>query len=311
MTSVMVPYYAQPDELPCPLPTKQQIHSSEEIFLDYGEGRKVVGFGHNFVVKYGLNVELIEGENMLFIAQLKDTSVRAPKVYALYEDPKDEMRYIVMERITGVTLLSVWSSLEAPQKEAICAKLRRSMDTLRKLPSPGGYCSIGRRPLEDCMFWTSKDSDETESPVEQVNGPIDTPLNGPFDTEEEVNSAMIKKYLYNNAPRGKAVFYERALPKVLCNHPPVFTHGDLQRKNIMINRIPDIDKAGNVVDEELEVVLIDWEVSGWYPSYWEHSRAMQGCGRFEDDWHYWLGQILDEYLTIWAWTNMMFLELWS
>ncbi|KAF4615580.1 hypothetical protein G7Y89_g15293 [Cudoniella acicularis] len=311
MTSITLPYYAQHDELPCPLPSKEQIHSSEELFLDYGQGRKVAGVGSEFVVKYGFNVELIEGENMLFVAQIKDKYVRAPKVYALYEDPADKIRYIVMERIRGLPLSSVWQSLNKSQKEIICAKLCLAMDTLRKLPSPGGYCSIGRRPLEDCMFWSRDESKAAEKPVEPVNGSIDGPLNGPFDTQEEVNSAMIKKYIYNNLPIGKAAFYERTLPQVLYNHPPTFTHGDLQRKNIIITRIPNVDESGTVVDDEVEVVLLDWEVSGWYPSYWEYSRAMQGCGHFEDDWHYWLGQILDEYLKEWAWANMMFLELWS
>jgi len=300
----ILPFYAQPDDLPCPLPTKDQIHSSQETFLDYGAGRKVAGVGLDFVVKFGLNVELIEGENMLFVSQLQDTAVRAPKVYALYEDPTDGIRYIVMERVHGLLLSSAWTSLSTSQKEHICAKLRLSMDTLRKLPSPGGYCSIGKRPLEDCMFWSKNDNDAA--------GQLAEPLNGPFDTEEQVNSAMIKKYLYNNAPPGKAVFYERALPQVLCNHAPTFTHGDLQRKNMIINHLPNVDENGVVVnDDEVEVVLLDWEASGWYPSYWEYSRGMQGCGHFEDDWHYWLGQIVDEYLKEWAWANMMFLELWS
>ncbi|CAG8962050.1 hypothetical protein HYFRA_00005092 [Hymenoscyphus fraxineus] len=311
MPPITLPFYAPPAELPCALPTKDQIHNSQELFLDYGSGRKVVGVGPNFVVKYGRNVELIEGENMHFIAQLNSKAVRVPRLYALYEDPTNQTRYIVMERMNGLTLSSVWSSLDKAQKNIICTKLRLTMDTLRKLPSPGGYCSIGKRPLEDCMFWSREDTDaDKEIPV-QFRSSIVGPLNGPFNTEEEVNSAMIKKYLFNNLPPGKAVFYERTLPQVLCDHPPVFTHGDLQRKNIIISRLPNVDEDGSMVDEELEVVLLDWEVSGWYPSYWEHSRAMQGCGRFEDDWHYWLGQIVDEYLKEWAWVNMMFLELWS
>ena len=311
MTSSTLPYYAPLDELPCPLPTKEQIHSSQELFLDYSQGRRVAGVGSAFVVKYGLNVELIEGENMLFVAQIKDKFVRAPKVYALYEDQTDKVRYIVMERINGLTLSSLWQTLVTSQKEIICNQLRLAMDCLRKLPSPGGYCSIDRRPLEDCMFWSRDDSQAVEESIASFSGPLDGPLNGPFDTEEEVNSAMIKKYLYNNLPAGKAAFYERALPQVLCNHPPKFSHGDLQRKNIIISRLPDVDESGSVVCDELEVVLLDWEVSGWYPSYWEYSRAMQGCGHFEDDWHFWLGRILDEHFKEWAWVNMMFMELWS
>ncbi|CAG8975859.1 hypothetical protein HYALB_00010255 [Hymenoscyphus albidus] len=315
MGPITLPFYAQTSDFPCALPTKDQIHSSQELFLDYGEGRKVVGVGPKFVVKYGGNVELIEGENMHFVAQLNSKAVRVPKLYALYEDATNQATYIVMERVNGLVLSSAWSSLSKPQKEIICTKLRLAMDTLRKIPSPGRYCSIGKRPLEDCMFWSREETDadkhaDKQIPV-QFESSIFGPLNGPFNTEEEVNSAMIEKYLFNNLPPGKAVFYERTLPHVLCDHPPVFTHGDLQRKNIIISRLPNVDENSAVVDDEMEVVLLDWEVSGWYPSYWEHARAMQGCGHFEDDWHYWLGQIVDEYLKKWAWVNMMFLELWS
>ena len=161
------------------------------------------------------------------------------------------------------------------------------------------------------MFWSKNDNESVGKPVEPLNRSIEGPFSGPFNTEEEVNSAMIKKYLYNNLPPGKAVFYERTLPQVLCNHPPTFTHGDLQRKNIIISKLPSVDKIDAVADDEVEIVLLDWKVSGWYPSYWDYSRGLQGCGHFDDDWHYWLGQIVDEYLKEWAWANMMFLELWS
>lgn len=289
-------YYAPEDELPCPLPTKEQILESKELLLDYS-ARKVVVIGSGFIVKYGLAVELIEGENLLFATKLKNSAVRAPKVYAVYEDPVDKTRYIIMERIHGHLLSSIWPTLTRPQKEIICAKINSAMDTLRKIPSPGGYCSLDRRPLQDAVFWSGDDTHPS--------------LNGPFDTQEELNSAMIKKYLFNNLPAGKAAFYERSLSKVLHNHPPVFTHGDLQRKNIMITQIPEINEKGDVKDGTFEIVLLDWEASGWYPSYWEYSRAMLGCGNFDDDWDYWLGRIVEEYLTEWAWADMMFRELWS
>lgn len=174
----------------------------------------------------------------------------------------------------------------------------RKLVVRHKIPSPGGYCSLDQRPLQDAVFWSGDDTHAS--------------LNGPFGTQEELNSAMIEKHLFNNLPVGKAAFYERSLSKVLRKHPPVFTHGDLQRKNIMITQILEVDEKGGLKDgDDFEVVLPDWEASGWYPSYWEYSRAMLGCGNFEDDWDYWLGQILEEFLMEWAWADMMFRELWS
>lgn len=34
----------------------------------------------------------------------------------------------------------------------------------------------------------------------------------------------------------KALFYRQAFPFIFQGHKPIFTHGDLQRKNVMITR---------------------------------------------------------------------------
>jgi hypothetical protein len=288
-----LPYYSAEAVDPQFLPRREEIESSGDVLVDY-TGRKVVGVGSLFIVKYGVAVDLLEGQNMLFISQ--NTSVRVPKIHALYNDPTDKKNYIIMERAGGSLLSTVWPSLTPPQKSSIASKLKSAFDELRELPSPHGYCSIENRPLQDSIFWTGTDES----------------LNGPFDTEDALNRAMIKKYLFNNLPKEKAVFYERALPQVLHNHRPIFTHGDLQRKNILVEGLPSALDADNVTEGgDLKIALLDWETAGWYPSYWEYSRAMLGCGRWDDDWHFWLGKILDEYLTEWAWVDMMLKELWS
>ncbi|KAG4422248.1 hypothetical protein IFR04_004628 [Cadophora malorum] len=298
MASIALPFYATADTLPQSLPTEDEIESSLEVFVDQ-TARKVVGVGPNFVVKYGLAVDLIEGENMLHIAQ--NTSVPVPRIYALYSNPKTMKRYIVMERSAGETLASLWPNLVATQKMAIAQSLRRAMDQLRRLPSPGGYCSVGNRPLQDSIFWTGDDKNTSS-------------INGPFATEDELNAAMIQKYAFNNLPAQKADFYARTFKKILQSHPPVFTHGDLQRKNILVRLpLPPVGELSDaeIIAQDFEITILDWEVAGWYPSYWEYSRAMLGCGRWDDDWHVFLAQILEEFLSEWAWVDMMFKELWS
>jgi hypothetical protein len=315
MGSTSLPYYAQPSELPCPRTIKEQIHSSQYLLLECGKRRKVAVVGLYFIVKYGCDVKLIEGENLLLMSRLEDSSVQAPKIYAIYEDLADKIKYIVMERINGITLCSVWDSLQYPQKEVICLELRRIMDVLRKIASSGGCCSVNRRRLENDMFWRI---DDNKTVIKSRNTKscrsswsAQRTAQRTFDTEDEVNLAMIMNYLYHNGSPGKAVFYERTLPRVFCDNPPTFSHGDLQRKNIMISHVPKLDDSGKVIEDDLKIVLIDWETAGWYPSYWEYSRGMMGCRYFKDDWRYWFGVILDEYLTEWPWIQMMFLELYS
>ncbi|PYH31436.1 uncharacterized protein BO87DRAFT_409003 [Aspergillus neoniger CBS 115656] len=88
-TTITLPYYA-PD-IPCPLPTTSEIDAAPDISLEYG-GRRIVEIGDHLVVKFGKGVELIEGENMLFVQEY--TSIRVPRVYALYSDPSTGKKYI-------------------------------------------------------------------------------------------------------------------------------------------------------------------------------------------------------------------------
>ena len=61
--------------------------------------------------------------------------------------------------------------------------------------------------------------------------------------------------------------------------PPVFTHGDLNPFNILLR--------GTQV-----VGIIDWEFSGWYPSYWEYTAAWYG-NRTRQRWQDELDKFLD------------------
>ncbi len=96
---------------------------------------------------------------MLFVQQ-HSKSIPVPKVYALYHDSTFKENYIVMERVPGQPLLQLWPVLSTAQKEVVAHKLKPLLDELRKLPSPGGYCSIGHRPLQDCIFCSDNDKEE-------------------------------------------------------------------------------------------------------------------------------------------------------
>jgi aminoglycoside phosphotransferase (APT) family kinase protein len=284
MDSIQIPYYVPPEELPSELPTKDAIESSEEVLCEQS-ARKVVGIGSHFVVKYGLQIDLEEGQSMIFIKNT--TSVSVPKVYALFKDVKSNKNYVIMERISGDRLDSIWTSLDHMQKQAVALQVRASFIELRKLRSPDGYCSLDGKPLRDHLFYTGNSEKSLE-------------LEGPFKTEMEFNDALIKKYLSSGyLPVGKADYYRRAFPSVLNGHPPTFTHGDLQRKNIIVGT------------EGGSITIIDWEFAGWYPSYWEYARAIFACGRFDDDWSEWIDFSLDVYRNERAWMQMLIIELWS
>jgi len=286
MFPLRYPYYANPGTLPRPIPTLAEIESSQELLHQAG-GSRVVGVGP-YVVKFGRQVDLAEGANMVFVSH--STSVPVPFVYALFRDPEGK-GYIIMERITANSLTSEWPSLSDTQKDAVATKLRSLLKELRSLPSPGGYCSLGNRPLLDHVFWTGNASDK---------------FDGPFDTEGEFNDALLNVYIFNNGSKIKAEFYKQTLPSVFCNHPPVFTHGDFQRKNMLLRSVGD-------TEHDVDLVFLDWEFAGWYPAYWEYSKALFSCGMWDDDWGLWLNRMFDTdvYLNEWVWVQMLFLELWS
>lgn len=153
-----IPYYAS--DLLLPLPSEAEIDAAPIISMEYG-GRKIVQVGSQFVVKFGRGVDLAEGENMLFVRE--HTKVPVPRVYALYSNANKN--YIVMERINGQTLLSLWPQLDISEKNCITTTLRSYFDELRNLQSPDYYGSLGGRNLLDGIFWTRK-------PEPTINGPF-------------------------------------------------------------------------------------------------------------------------------------------
>jgi hypothetical protein len=133
-----LPYFAPTHLLPAPLPTVAEILASQRILSTLRA--TVVVVGDHFVVKYGTIVHLQEGENMLFIR--KSTSIPVLTVYALFNDHETGMNFIVQKYILGKTLEGLWRSLETVEKEALVLQLRRYMDELRSIPSPGYYGGI-------------------------------------------------------------------------------------------------------------------------------------------------------------------------
>ncbi|KAI9640217.1 hypothetical protein NHQ30_011455 [Ciborinia camelliae] len=306
MATITLPYFVPSHELPQPLPSTQEIHDATDRYNENGV-HTLVRIGP-YMIKYGPEVNVIEGENMLFVS--RETTVPVPRVYALYTVPEispltgrqEDSNYIIMEYIESKTLHDEWSLLSVQQRNRISAQLRKYMDELRALPSPGYYGSIGKRGLLDCIFWSGTSSCE--------------PLDGPFDTEHELNEAMRSKVIFNGLPAEFSEFYRHAFPVVFQGHRPVFTHGDFQRKNIMIKRVPSqaslqVQDLKPDDDDAFEVVIIDWENSGWYPDYWESCLALSACGNWKDDWHLWIGKSLTIFYHEFGWMRTLRTELWS
>jgi serine/threonine protein kinase len=269
------PYYRDAGQLLGPLPDQNEIERATRTLpkrSDYS-GRLVV-IRDKYVVKYGPLVTENEGYALLFVEER--LNVAAPRLYAMYRD-RDTL-YIIMEYIRGISLEMAWPSLTEANKHSIVGQLRCIFDQMRALPSPGFYGSVNRGPVPHRYFFSREK---------------DTAVTGPFQTEEEFRTAIALRsktmWSESNSHSFLSDYLARHLPLALRNHPPMFTHGDLYRENVLVRKI-----FNSVInEEEYEVAaLVDWEIAGWYPSYWEYAHIFPLL-QWIDDWPAYIEKILD------------------
>ncbi|QPC73204.1 hypothetical protein HYE68_003956 [Fusarium pseudograminearum] len=279
---VTLPYYCT-DKLPSPLPTTEEIHNAQ---VKLSSRRKVweksgVCSIREYVVKYGNNVGENEGNALLF---LEKNRVLAPRLYAMYREASSGHVYLIMERLAGHDLESLWPTLEPQDKSSIATQLRSIFTQIRSISPPslfGGVCGGG---IPDTIF-------ETKIP--------DSRINGPFRTSSEVASA-ISLVLQNNGGEWMTDYLCRHVPTVLGDFPVIFTHGDFHMGNIMVEKTPvspsqETSTHGNENQWSYQVTgLVDWESAGWYPAYWDYVTAVARPPP-EKDWPKTVDAILEPY----------------
>jgi hypothetical protein len=217
-------------------------------------------------------------------------------VYAIFQDEVPgwdfKVSFIVMEYIPGTTVLSAWETLSASAKRDIVSQLRRHMDELRSIPSPGYYGGVWRQQIRDRDF--ERRSDGLPYPEPEITGP--------HETEAQLVEGMLRcleqAFIpYEGGPerRERHLAYFRrhyhsvfkGHPPVFKGHPPVFTHANFFPGNVILR--PDGSD-----------VIIDWEHSGWYPTFWEYCGTMWLLDH-ESDWDDLVYDILDEYEAEMGW----------
>lgn len=262
-TPVSLPFIKHPDQLPCRLPNERQITEGTVLRGDASH-HCVVSVCEHFVVKYGRHVSEVEGQNLLFLERYTDACLNAPTLYAMWRMVSTGHICLVMQRMPGESLETLWPQLTEEERSAVCARLKNAFNFLRQLPSPGFYGGIGRTPLSHFFFW-----DRDKSPA----------ICGPFSSEAELNFGIFQKLKQQVKQNGgymdqKIAFYESHLSVLLSGHDPVFSHSDLQRKNVLVHQ-----HEGTIVS----VAIVDWEDAGWYPSYWEYC-ILFAPEIWRDDW---------------------------
>ncbi|RJE22680.1 Phosphotransferase enzyme family [Aspergillus sclerotialis] len=149
-----------------------------------------------------------------------------------------------MGYVQGVTLQAIWTSLNSSftGKQAIVKQVAAYVDQLQLLEPPQKEV-VASAGLGQCLDYR-----------------VGYNTFGPFFNIEEFHSFLRGQIPLENCTQvyGESVTQCHARQYRTC-----FAHGELCARNIII-------RNGDVV------AIVDWQFSGWYPEYWEYTRAHFG-----------------------------------
>lgn len=227
----------------------------------------------NICIKTDPRGNLGEAHAMEFVA--KHTAIPVPKVYCAFVHKGSA--YTVMSRIKGHVVRQGWLQRSQESRTKILEQLRGMLVELRAIPPPEGtvVSNVDGGPFFDPRLPNQKQW-------------------GPFSTVRAFHSALVNDIITDDSGGDIPIdddHHERLsadLAELLryyqregsTNPSLVFTHGDLNSFNILV--------SGDKV-----VGIIDWETSGWFPSYWEYT-----CAKDElNAWNvFWINEV-DHFLT--------------
>ncbi|KKK13651.1 hypothetical protein AOCH_005112 [Aspergillus ochraceoroseus] len=92
----------------------------------------------------------------------------------------------------------------------------------------------------------------------------------------------------------RLAFTKKYLARVLQGHRPTLTHGGVQQKNIMV--VENTSRPNDQGGRSFDVVLVDWENSGWFPDFWEFF-----CASYP---------MIFQWDEDWSWRVQEFVEVW-
>ncbi|KAF2433942.1 phosphotransferase enzyme family protein [Tothia fuscella] len=276
---IHVLYLAPGQEIISP---EQLMASNPEIFAS-GGGSQMAKLSPSILVKYGTHTSLIEAKNMLYVAER--TSVPVPRLFAAYAyGPLDRDvddfgsvydTYIFMELIEGEDLGKTWGKCTSAEKQKISTDVKTYMTELRSLPAAGYIGSVHNGPVTDVMLEWS------------------TTSKGPFKSEQDFNATVADTFVAKS--KTQVGPYIRGMLDA-HKHEIVFTHGDLRPNNIIV-------KNGHVT------AIVDWEMAGWYPDYWEFVKAFHQ-EMFTSDWASHLLGVLTPYYCEQLMHEKLMMVLW-
>ncbi|GLA56069.1 hypothetical protein AnigIFM63604_004246 [Aspergillus niger] len=204
-----------------------------KLFYEAGD-RGVWSLGSNLILKdRGASLPTFEVPNIQFVQE--KTCIPVPTIIESWEE--DEHTLILMKRIAGEPLNKAWPNLSMNEKENIARQTAEYLLQLRNLQSDTMQ-ALGGRPIYSNFLFLDK---VPELP------------HGPLVSDDELWAEM-ERGLQENVPEAVRSRLRSRMPPAA---PYTFTHGDLTNVNIMVEN-------GSLTG------IIDWEMAGFYPVWWEY-----------------------------------------
>ncbi|KAF4943255.1 hypothetical protein FGADI_13532 [Fusarium gaditjirri] len=175
----------------------------------------------------------------------KHTSVPVPRVLDLVADSRNT--YLLTTRLRGEPLARALDILSDRDCREFVDQMQSFISQIRSIPPVGSKDHICNTLSEACSDPRIRDSN-----------PI-----GPFN--DEASFSQYLRHPDDPARRG---------------HQIVFTHADLNLRNILVDKVTRLDGTrGWAVSG-----IVDWENSGFYPEYWDCTKAQFEGFRWDDRW---------------------------
>ena len=234
----------------------QTIDASEVIWQnEIGGGVAVFHCGSGVALKMIPNFE--DFTEYTALQYLRRYAPQIPVPEPMGAISSEKTAYIFMSFIAGPTLESVWSRLPKEQKVSLSNDLSGVLLELRalQLPKDGLLGGVGGEGCKD----SRRRSRISQKPIRSI--------------------ADFEDFVFSNPHFGGSVYIKllRSMSQSQASKI-VFSHADLRPANIVV--LPDQQGDYRIAG------ILDWEMSGFYPDYWESVKATNTMApQEEDDWY--------------------------
>lgn len=149
--------------------------------------------------------------------------------------------FLLMAGLPGEKIGLMLPTMTDEQIQAVVQDLKKYTAELRQIPNKSGSGSAICNALGGGILdWRIGDSQREELTCQD---------------EAEFNQYLTRDLPLNEDAR------KQILKTHSVKHEIVFTHADLNPRNILV------DENGKISG------IVDWECAGWYPEYWEYTKA--------------------------------------